>query len=56
MSRSLFLTLAAALLLTAPVSAQNQKKSALDKAVLEAYVRHLYVFPSLRKWKVALRW
>jgi protein-disulfide isomerase len=43
MSRSSFLTLAAALLLAAPVSAQTQKKSALDKAVLEAYVRHLFV-------------
>jgi protein-disulfide isomerase len=43
MSRSIILTLAAALLLAAPASAQGQKKSALDKAVLEAYVRHLYV-------------
>ena len=43
MFRSFFLTLAAALMLAAPVSAQNQKKSALDKAVLEAYIRHLYV-------------
>jgi len=43
MSRSFFVTLAAALLLAAPVSAQDQKKSALDKAVLEAYVRHLFV-------------
>ncbi len=47
MSRSFFLTLAAALLLAPPVSAQDQKKkSALDKAVLEAYVRHLYVMTS----------
>jgi protein-disulfide isomerase len=53
MSRSLFLTLAAALLLTAPVSAQNQKKSALDKAVLEAYVRHLYVLKPEIKVQVA---
>ena len=43
MFRSFFLTLAAALMVAAPVSAQNQKKSALDKAVLEAYIRHLYV-------------
>ena len=43
MSRSIMLALAAALLLAAPGSAQTQKKSALDKAVLEAYVRHLYV-------------
>jgi protein-disulfide isomerase len=46
MSRSFFLTLAAALLWAAPVSAQDQKKSALDKAVLEAYVRHLLVMTS----------
>ena len=43
MSRFFFVTLAAALLLAAPVSAQDQKKSALDKAVLEAYIRHLFV-------------
>ena len=42
MSRPIFLTLAA-FLLAAPVSAQDQKKSALDKAVMEAYVRHLFV-------------
>ena len=30
----------------APVSAQDQKKSALDKATLEAYVRHLFVMNS----------
>lgn len=30
----------------APVSAQDQKKSALDKATLEAYVRHLFVMKS----------
>jgi protein-disulfide isomerase len=53
MSRSFFLTLAAALLLGAPVSAQNQKKSALDKAVMEAYVRHLYVLKSEIKVQVA---
>ena len=46
MLRSFFLTLAAALWLTAPVSAQDQKKSALDKAVMEAYVRHLFVMNS----------
>jgi protein-disulfide isomerase len=46
MSRFLLLTLAAGLWLAAPVSAQDQKKSALDKAVLEAYVRHLFVMPS----------
>jgi protein-disulfide isomerase len=53
MLRSFFLPLAAALLLAAPVSAQNQKKSALDKAVLEAYVRHLYVLKSEIKVQVA---
>jgi protein-disulfide isomerase len=52
MLRSFFLPLAAALLLAAPVSAQNQKKSALDKAVLEAYVRHLYVLKSEIKVQV----
>jgi protein-disulfide isomerase len=52
MLRSFFLTLAA-LLLAAPVSAQNQKKSALDKAVMEAYVRHLYVLKSEIKVQVA---
>ena len=53
MSRSLFLTLAAAVMLAAPISAQNQKKSALDKAVLEAYVRHLYVLKPEIKVQVA---
>src|ERR1035441_2162112 len=53
MSRCFLLTLAAALLLTAPVSAQNQKKSALDKTVLEAYVRHLFVMNSDVKVQVS---
>jgi protein-disulfide isomerase len=53
MSRSFFLTLAAGLLLAATVSAQDQKKSALDKAVLEAYVRHLFVMKSEIKVQVA---
>jgi protein-disulfide isomerase len=39
--------------LAAPVSAQNQKKSALDKAVLEAYVRHLFVMNSDVKVQVS---
>ena len=52
MSRCFLLTLTAALLL-APVSAQNQKKSALDKAVLEAYVRHLFVMNSDVKVQVS---
>jgi protein-disulfide isomerase len=53
MLRSFFITLAAAILLAAPISAQKQKKSALDKAVLEAYVRHLYVLKSEIKVQVA---
>jgi protein-disulfide isomerase len=54
MSRCFLLTLAAALLLTAPVSAQDlKKKSALDKAVLEAYVRHLFVLKPEIKVQVA---
>jgi protein-disulfide isomerase len=53
MSRCFLLTLAAAFLLAAPVSAQNQKKSALDKAVLEAYVRHLFVMNSDVKVQVS---
>src|SRR5215471_2562142 len=44
MSRPLSLLLAAALCLATAGFAQNQsKKSALDKATLEAYVRHLFV-------------
>jgi len=48
MSRSLFLSGAAALCLIISVSAQTKpvstaKKSALDKPTLEAYVRHLFV-------------
>jgi len=40
--------------LTAPVSAQDlKKKSALDKAVLEAYVRHLFVLKPEIKVQVA---
>jgi protein-disulfide isomerase len=39
--------------LAAPVSAQDQKKSALDKAVLEAYVRHLFVMNSDVKVQVS---
>src|ERR1051326_1519326 len=44
MSRPLFFSVAAALCLAMAGSGQNQsKKSALDKATLEAYVRHLFV-------------
>ena len=44
MSRPLFLSFAAALCLAMAGSGQNRpKKSALDKATLEAYVRHLFV-------------
>jgi protein-disulfide isomerase len=53
MSRCFLLTLTAALLLAAPVSAQDQKKSALDKAVMEAYVRHLFVLKPEIKVQVA---
>jgi protein-disulfide isomerase len=54
MSRSFFLaSLAAALLLAAPVSAQTQKKSALDKGVMEAYIRHLFVLKPEIKVQVA---
>jgi protein-disulfide isomerase len=53
MPRTFFLALAAAFLLAAPVSAQDQKKSALDKAVFEAYVRHLYVMNAEIKVQVS---
>src|SRR2546421_2106209 len=44
MSRSLFLSLTVALCLATAGYGQSQpKKSALDKATLEAYVRHLFV-------------
>jgi protein-disulfide isomerase len=47
MSRSLFLSLAAALLFAvAGPSQAPPKKSALNKATLEAYVRHLFVMDS----------
>ncbi len=47
MSRSLYLCAAASLLLSAAMTGQTEKKqSALDKATLEAYVRHLYVLDS----------
>jgi protein-disulfide isomerase len=53
MSRSLFLSLAAALLLAFTGSGQAPaKKSALDKATLEAYVRHLFVMDSRIKVEV----
>jgi protein-disulfide isomerase len=47
MSKSLFLALAAAFLFALAGPSQTApKKSALDKATLEAYVRHLYVMDS----------
>ena len=47
MSRPLLLSITAALLFAAAGPSQDaQKKSALDKAVLEAYVRHLFVMTS----------
>jgi protein-disulfide isomerase len=47
MSKSLFAVMAAVLLLALAGIAQSPaKKSALDKATLEAYIRHLYVMDS----------
>jgi protein-disulfide isomerase len=46
MFRSLLLALTTAALFVAAGPAQTAKKSALDKAVLEAYVRHLFVMDS----------
>jgi protein-disulfide isomerase len=46
MLRSLCLSLTAALLIATGSSGQSAKKSALDKATLEAYVRHLFVLDS----------
>jgi protein-disulfide isomerase len=46
MFRSPCLSIAAALLLAAAASGQSEKKTALDKATLEAYVRHLFVLDS----------
>jgi protein-disulfide isomerase len=54
MSKSLFASLAAALALAVAVSGQNApKKSALDKATLEAYVRHLFVMDQRIKIEVS---
>jgi protein-disulfide isomerase len=55
MFRSLFLSLAATLLWAFAVPAQtpSPQKSALDKATLEAYVRHLYVMDSRIKVEIA---
>jgi protein-disulfide isomerase len=53
MFRSLYLSLAAALLLALSGSGQAPaKKSALDKPTLEAYVRHLFVMDSRIKVEV----
>ena len=46
MRRSVFLSLVAALLFAAAGPSQTPKKTALDKAALEAYLRHLYVLDS----------
>jgi len=46
MCKSLSLAFAAALLFAAFSPGQNTKKTALDKATLEAYVRHMYVLDS----------
>jgi protein-disulfide isomerase len=53
MFRSLCLSLAAAVLFAAAGSGQSEKKSALDKATLEAYVRHLFVLDSRVSIKVS---
>ena len=54
MSRPLMLSVTAALLCAAAAPSQNApRKSALDKAVFEAYVRHLYVMKSDIKVQVA---
>ena len=46
MFRPVFTSLVAAIILAAAVTAQSPKKSAYNKAELEAYVRHLWVLPS----------
>jgi len=46
MFRPVFTSLLAALELVAAGMAQNEKKSAFNKAELETYVRHLWVIPS----------
>src|ERR1700722_2020211 len=54
MSKSLFIVSAAALLLALSGIAQSPAtKSALDKATLEAYLRHVYVMDSKITVKVA---
>ncbi len=54
MSKSLFASLAATLALALALSGQNvSKKSGLDKATLEAYVRHLFVMDQRIKVEVA---
>jgi len=54
MSKSLFASLTAALALAMVLSGQNApKKSALDKATLEAYVRHLFVMDQRIKVEVS---
>jgi protein-disulfide isomerase len=54
MSRPLLLSITAALLFAAAGPSQvAQKKSALDKAVMEAYVRHLFVMNSDIKVEVS---
>ena len=55
MSRSLIFTATAALCLALSGSGQNAtKKSALDKATLEAYVRHLYVMDKSKTLELSL--
>ena len=45
MSRSLFATIAAVLMLVAASTAQSEKKWVFNKAEVETYVRHLWVLP-----------
>ena len=54
MSRPLLLSVTAALLFAVAAPSQNtQKKSALDKGVMEAYIRHLFVLKPEIKVQVA---
>ena len=46
MSRSLFATVAAVLMLVAASTAQIEKKWVFNKGEIETYVRHLWVLPS----------
>jgi len=47
MSRSLFATIAAVLMLVAASTAQSEKKWVFNKGEIETYVRHLWVLPTV---------